>query len=163
MKKMILVLFVLFSLYGCGIYSFTNTSMPQHLENVTIPLFINGSMESGIAEEITYQLSNSMQDNGLKTVSSGGDAVIEGKVLNYDNKPYEYTAKRALNVDVESYVVRIKVEVEFRDEVKDKVLYSGKIYGEGIYDFNEEDEETGKTRAIEDVIQQIIDNSVTGW
>ncbi len=154
---------VLIAVCGCGVYSFTNTSIPAHLDTISVPLFINSSMESGVAEEITYRLSNSMQDHGLKSVKSDGDAVIEGEVISYDNKPYEYTAKRALEVDVESYVVRLYVKVEFRDEVKDKVLYSGRIKGEGVYNFNTEDEATGKAEAIDDVVQQIIDNSVTGW
>ncbi|MFW5960433.1 MAG: LPS assembly lipoprotein LptE [Chitinivibrionales bacterium] len=154
---------VLMAVCGCGVYSFTSTSIPAHLDTISVPLLINSSMESGVAEEITYSLSNRMQDHGLKSVKGNGDAIIEGEVLSYENKPYEYTANRAFEVDVKSYVVRVSVRVEFRDEVKDKVLYSGRIKGEGIYNFNTEDEETGMAKAIDDVVQQIIDNSVTGW
>lgn len=152
------------SFVGCGVYTFSGSTLPSHLKTVDIPLFINQSLQPGVAEEITAELNKNVQENNLlKPVSQNSDATIQGKVLSYDNRPYTYGSKSVRNVDVSSYSVKISIEVDFLDNVKDKTIYKGTITEEGIYDFNDETEEDGKKRAIERIIDKIMQNSVQSW
>ena len=50
-----------------------------------------------------------------------------------------------------------------RTRKKGKPLYSGTVEGEGVYAFGSEQETQGRSRAVEDVVQQVIENSVQGW
>ncbi len=149
---------------GCGVYTFQGSSLPSYLKTVDIPLFINSSLQSGIAEVITVELQNNVQENRiLETVPDNGDATINGKVLSYKNHPYIYGSQANRQVEVSSYSVTISVEVEFLDNQKDKPLYKGVITEDGVYNFETETEEDGRSRAIKKIIERIMQNSVQGW
>ena len=164
MIKRYLLFFLCISFVGCGVYTFSGSTLPSHLKTVDIPLFTNQSLQPGVAEDITAKLNSKVQeDNLLKPVSQNSDATIIGKVLSYDNRPYTYGSKSVRNVDVSSYSVKISVEVEFLDNKKDKTIYKGVITEEGIYDFEKETEEVGKERAVEKIIDKIMQNSVQSW
>lgn len=164
MIKRYLLFFLCISFVGCGVYTFSGSTLPSHLKTVDIPLFTNQSLQPGVAEDITAKLNSKVQeDNLLKPVSQNSDATIIGKVLSYDNRPYTYGSKSVRNVDVSSYSVKISVEVEFLDNKKDKTIYKGVITEEGIYDFEGETEEVGKERAVEKIIDKIMQNSVQSW
>ena len=164
MIKRYLLFLLCISFVGCGVYTFSGSTLPSHLKTVDIPLFTNQSLQPGVAEDITAKLNSKVQeDNLLKPVSQNSDATITGKVLSYDNRPYTYGSKSVRNVDVSSYSVKISVEVEFLDNKKDKTIYKGVITEEGIYDFEKETEEVGKERAVEKIIDKIMQNSVQSW
>ena len=164
MIKRYLLFLLCVSFVGCGVYTFSGSTLPSHLKTVDIPLFTNQSLQPGVAEDITAKLNSKVQeDNLLKPVSQNSDATIIGKVLSYDNRPYTYGSKSVRNVDVSSYSVKISVEVEFLDNKKDKTIYKGVITEEGIYDFEGETEEVGKERAVEKIIDKIMQNSVQSW
>lgn len=165
MIRYYLIFFTLLALFaGCGVYTFKGSTLPNHLKTVDIPLFINESLQPGVAEYITDELQKNIQDNNvLETVPNEGDATINGKVLSYKNHPYTYDSESARQVTVEEYSVTISIEVEFLDNKKDKVLYKGIITQDGIYEFGSETEEDGKNRAIKKITDQIIQNSVQSW
>ncbi len=149
---------------GCGIYTFSGSTLPGHLKTVDIPLFIDQSLQPGVAEEITSELNQEILDNKLlKPVSQNSDASFNGKVLSYKNHPYTYGTESIRQVNVTSYSVTISVDIEFYDNKKDKVLYKGVVTEEGIYDFETETEEDGKKRAVKKIIDQIMQNSVQSW
>lgn len=149
---------------GCGIYTFSGSTLPGHLKTVDIPLFTNESLQPGIAEQITDELEKRVPAGSrLKSVPRNGDATISGKVVGYVNEPYTYGGSGVREVDVSSYVVRIVVVIEFRDNRKDKVLYEGRVIGEHTYDFKTETEQDGVRETINDIIDQILQSSVKGW
>jgi hypothetical protein len=154
----------LFLLSGCGVYTFSGSTLPSHLKTVEIPLFINNSLQPGVAESVTDLLNQRVQSTNLmKPVAGNGDAVIRGKVLSYVNQPYTYGSETRRDVTVSSYTVRISVEIEFFDTVKDKAIYKGVITEEGVYDFPAQMEQEGKKKAIDKIIDRIMENSVQSW
>jgi hypothetical protein len=163
-KRYLIVLSLLILFTGCGVYTFKGSTLPSYLKTVNIPLFVNQSLQPGVAEYITEELQKNIQDNNiLETVPDDGDATINGKVLSYKNHPYTYGSESDRTVAVESYSVTISIEVEFLDNQKDKTLYKGIVTQDGVYDFNSETEEDGKKRAIKKITDQIIQNSVQSW
>jgi hypothetical protein len=101
--------------------------------------------------------------NLLNVVNGTGDATITGMVTGYTNHPRTYGTTAYREVTVSEYQVRITVNVVFMDNRKDKPLYEGTITGEGVYDFNTATEETGRELAVEDIVRQIVQNSVQSW
>ena len=163
-KRYFLFFLLCISFAGCGVYTFSGSTLPSHLKTVDIPLFKNQSLKPGVAEEITAELNREVQEtNLLKPVSQNSDASFLGTVLSYDNRPYTYGSKSVRDIDVSSYSVKISVEVEFLDNKKDKTIYKGVITEDGIYDFEKETEEDGKKRAVERIIDKIMQNSVQSW
>jgi hypothetical protein len=53
--------------------------------------------------------------------------------------------------------------VEFLDKKKGETIYKGSITTEGIYDLQKENEQTGKRKAVKDLVDRIMQNSVQGW
>ncbi len=149
---------------GCGIYTFSGSSLPGHLKTVEIPLFANQSLESDVADAITSALSTQIvSGNLLKVVQHDGNATITGTVTSYANVPYTFSAADTRQVSVQQYVVRITAAVEFTDNTKGTAIYKGTVTGEGVYSLQSENEQTGKTRAIAQLVQLILQNSVQGW
>jgi hypothetical protein len=148
----------------CGCYTFSGSTLPPHLKTVEVPLFANQSLEPNVADEITQELSRELlQSNLLKVVERDGNAVISGSVTSYTNAPYTFGASETRQVSVQQYSVKITVDVEFLDRKKDEPIYKGAITGEGIYNLSNENEQAGKQKAIKEIVQRIMQNSVQGW
>ena len=166
MKPIIAILtgIVCFAYTGCGIYTFSGSSLPSHLKTVDIPLFENQSMEPDIAEEITQELNRQILDgNLLRIVQNDGDATVTGTITSYLHEPYTFGAAATRQVAVDQYIVKIVAQIDFTDNVKSVPLYEGSITGEGIYDFQKETEETGREKAIKDIVQRILQKSLQSW
>ncbi len=149
---------------GCGVYTFSGSTLPTHLKTVDIPLFGNQSLQPDVAEELTAKVNQEvLTGNLLRIVGSGGDATINGSVISYAHHPYTYGSTDYRDVNVTQYAVTIRVDVEFMDNKEKKPLYKGVVSGEGIYDLDRENEEAGRKRAIEEIVEEILQNSVQGW
>jgi len=149
---------------GCAVYTFSGSTLPGYLKTVDIPLFVNESLQPGVAEDITTALNQRVQTaNLLRVVSNNGDATIAGTVHAYVNYPRTYSRETTREVDVTEYAVRITVDVSFMDNKKNEPLYKGTIVGEGIYNFKTQTEDVGRAAAIKDVIDQVLQSSIQSW
>lgn len=149
---------------GCGVYTFSGSTLPGHLKTVDIPLFANQSVHPELAEQITSRITREiLTSNLLRIVASNGDATITGKITGYNHQPYTYGAESYRNVNVTQYQVTVITEIEFMDNKKKEPLYKGSVSGEGVYDLATETEETGKQRALDKIVEQILQNSVQSW
>ena len=157
---------VLISLFtaGCGIYTFSGSSIPSHLKTVDLPLMENQSMEPDIADDVSRELNRQILENNLlRIVSEDGDATISGSITGYLHEPYTYGASSTREVDVNQYIVKITADVQFLDNTTGTPLFKGSITGQGIYDFQKETEDKGKEIAMQDLIQRILQNSLQSW
>ena len=155
-----LVLIVLFS--GCGVYSLSGSSLPDHLRTVEIPLFDNKALAQFVPEELTATLTEAVRRERLQLVAQNGDAEIFGTILTYSNSPYDYKGGRD-NLNIKAYAVRILAQITFVDNIKKDTLFNGKLTGLGVYDFDGESEEIGRKRAVAELSDKIIFNSLKGW
>jgi hypothetical protein len=149
---------------GCGVYTFSGSTLPGHLKTVDIPLFGNQSLHPEVAEELTTGITREiLSSNLLRIVSAEGDATLTGRVVSYTHHPYTYGAEGYRDVTVTQYAVTVRVDVEFMDNRKNEPLFKGPVSGEGIYDLATETEQTGVKRALDKIIEQILQNSVQSW
>ncbi|MBD3242831.1 MAG: hypothetical protein GF331_19725 [Chitinivibrionales bacterium] len=158
------IMLTLALLAGCGIYTFSGSTLPSYMKTVDVPLFANQTLEPGLAESITEAVGRQvLSNNALDKVNSSGDATITGAVRGYTNQEYQYDIEGERDVNVTQYMVRLVVYVEFIDNHKNEALYKGTVEGQGIYDFGTEQEEDGRQRAIEEVVRLIFEKSVQSW
>lgn len=164
MRLAAVLLFGVLCCTGCGIYSFSGSSLPSHLKTVTLPLVGNQSMEPDVADELTRELNRQiLADNLLRIVSDNGDATILATVVSYTHEPFTFGAASTRQVDVDEYIVKVRAEVEFYDNVKDAALFKETLEGQGKYDFTKEVEVDGRKRAVLDLVQRILQSSLQGW
>ncbi len=163
-KAALYLITALLLIIDCGIYTFSGSTLPSHLKTIDLPIFENRSMEPDIADEISRELNKQiLADNLLKITTAKGDATVSGTVTSYVHEPYTFGAASTRQVNVEQYIVKITAEVEFSDNVKNKPLFKGSITGEGVYDFQKETEAVGRSKAIKDIVQRILQSSLQSW
>ena len=87
MKKMILAALVALSLSGCGIYSFSGTSIQPDVKSITIETFeyramkVNPSLSNNLSEAMRTRFR---QMTSLEQVDMDGDLEITGAITGYD-------------------------------------------------------------------------------
>jgi Lipopolysaccharide-assembly len=160
-----LILFVLLPIIfsGCCMYTFKGNVAP-HLKTIAIPPFENQTAEFGLSEQLTEDLIDLFSsDNTLKVRSlSSADAVIRATIVRIDDRPSTISA----NETVEEYKVTINVRVKCEDLVLGKVIWEENISNFGIYPFqggSSADRKSGIDEAIEKIVEDILNKTVSGW
>jgi hypothetical protein len=147
--------------FGC-VYTFSGSTLPSNVKTVEIPLFEYKSLVQGVAERITEVLSQKVSHEKLTLVSKNADCYIAGIVAAYRNSAQDYSGDRN-SLTIKNYSVEIAVDIIFYDNKNAKEIYKGRIVSIGNYDFANETEEDGRARAIEDITEKILQNSVKSW
>jgi hypothetical protein len=147
---------------SCGVYTFSGSTLPGHIKTVEIPVFANKTLEPGIDDDVTTELSREVLKSQLRPANSDADATISGAITRYVNRPHTFGAGGA-EVSVEQYIVQVSAEVEFFDNRKEEPIYKGTVSGEGIYLFESEDEAIGREKAVKNLVEKIMQNSVQMW
>lgn len=86
--------------FGCGIYSFTGASIPAGAESFQVNYFENqagsrpgSTVEPGVDRDFTLELQDLiLNQTNLNLVSSKGDLVYEGEIVEYSVTPMTSTA-----------------------------------------------------------------------
>ena len=95
MKKMILAALVALTLSGCGIYSFSGTSIQPDVNTVTIETFeyramkVNPTLSNNLSEAMRTRFR---QMTRLEQVDMDGDLEITGAITGYDISATAVTA-----------------------------------------------------------------------
>ena len=158
--RLFVLLFTL--LFTACIYTFSGSTLPSNLKTIEIPLFENTALVQGAAERITEVLSQKVTRERLTLVARNGDAIIRGNVISYKNTASDYVGGRD-NLEIKLSSVEIIADIQFFDNRNGREIYRGRIISVGNYDFATESEEDGRTRAIEDLTEKILQNSIKGW
>lgn len=95
-----LLLVLLTSLNGCGVYNFTGGNAGT-AETFRVEYFQNyatqtpgSTFEPGVDRDLTQALQNRIQDqSNLQLVNNGGDLVYEGEIVEYRISPMSATAQ----------------------------------------------------------------------
>jgi len=160
MKKL-LILLIPFMLTAC-VYTFSGSTLPSNVRTIEIPLFENNALVQGAAEQITEVLSQKVARQRLTLVARNGDAIIRGNVVSYRSTATDFAGNRD-NLEIKMYSVEITADVQFYDNRNRREIYRGRITAVGNFDFATETEEDGRRRAIEDLTEKILQNSIQGW
>ena len=91
---------LLLILLNCGIYSFTGASIPEGTETFQVNYFENiagnrpgSTVEPGLDQEFTIALQDLiLNQTNLNLVTSNGDLIYEGEIVQYSITPTTSTA-----------------------------------------------------------------------
>ena len=163
----LLLFLLIIALSGCFRYSFTGTSIPDDVNSVYIPFFADQS-NSGIGD-LSDRLNNALIDRfinqtRLQLANNRGsaDAVLEGSIVNYNNRPFSITGEQETSLNE----VSISVRATFQYTDKEQAEWSSSFNGSATYDTNENPIE-GETNAAQEALGQVANNmfndAVSGW
>jgi hypothetical protein len=107
------------------------TSLPPHIQTVSIPIFFNKSGEPNIEFEITNRIRDGfIEDGRLKLVGDGSsDLILNGDIIKYSLKPIAFDS----NDNVTEYWVEIGVLIRVEDRAKGSIILQQEHYTKWDY------------------------------
>lgn len=163
--KYILILLIATTLSSCSVYNFTGTGTID-AKTFQVNFFQNNAdlVQPGIDREFTLNLQDLiMNQTNLNLVSSNGDLVYEGEIIDYRITPMTATADQ----QAAQNRLTIRVNVRFTNRKKEADDFEKTF--EFYYDFAGRDLPTGgvlneaiKT-IFERITQDIFNESLAKW
>ena len=111
MKKIVILLIVISVLGGCGIYTFSGTSIQPDVHSITVENFDNRAqlINPTLANDITIALQDKYRKlTKLDMLSDGGDLVVSGFIASYEVSPTAITSEEVASMNRLTISVRIK-------------------------------------------------------
>ena len=151
---------------GCGPYSFTGISLSPKTKTFQVNYFQNTAalIESGIDRDFTIALQDLiLNQTNLGLVTSNGDIVYEGEIVEYRISP---TTATSSNTDAQNRLT-IGVNVMFTDKNDSEADFEKRF--SFFYDYEGSAQLVGaqKTTAIEEIFdritQDVINASLANW
>lgn len=162
---MIVAVLVSFALYGCGIYSFSGTSIQPDVHSVTIDLFeykalrVNPSLATDMTEGLKDKFRRMTR---LEQVDMDGDLEISGTVTGYDLKATAVTAGEVAAMN--RLTVTIQVNYTNRKYPEEDFERSFSAYSD--YDSNQTFDAV-EGSLCEDIVEQlselVLNATVANW
>lgn len=156
----------LLAVAGCfGIhYGFAGGGLPSNIRTMAVMPFENQTTSPEVQRELLDRMRKELQRRlGVRDASeSRADAVVRGTIVTYDldipiavsaNPSQAVTARRRL---------QLTIDVEIVEQDNNRVLFQRKgMRGEGDYD--ERAEAAGRQRAIDKIVNDIVEGAQSQW
>jgi hypothetical protein len=112
---------------SCG-YSLVGTGsfLPEYIRTVSIPTFDNNTSRFEVEVRITDAVTREFVSRGNFSVvadADGADAELTGTITSFTLTPIGLGQEQATN-----YLVQIRAQVNFRDLVQNRILYSNNSF-----------------------------------
>lgn len=168
-KRMALLGAVLLITHGCGVYSFTGTTITA--ETISIQPFFNdaSSGPADLAVTFTNQLRDYFQQNtSLALINDDGELQMEGSVVNYRLTPVAPSAASDESTRDTADLTRLTITVQVNYVNLENEDFSFSKSFSQFADFNNDlGLSTVETQLIEEIYDQIIldifNASVANW
>lgn len=166
--RALLAIPALFLASGCGVYSFSGSSLPNHIKSISVPILKNETLEYDVANEVTAAVTQRfIQDGRLKIVGEKrADCVLEARVIAYENKVHNYSADQS----PEDYIVVLRVGATLHDAAKNRDLWKDdQITVSAVYSVTAgqdqplTDERSARAKAITDLAEDILARTMEQW
>lgn len=149
---------------ACLPYGFAGGGLPTHIRTVAVLPFDNETSVSSLQRDIHERLRRDVEGRlGLRTAGEGSaHALVRGRILRYESDmPAAYSADPA-RANTARRRLEIVVDVEIVDQTTGQPLWSRTgLRAEATYD--ERDEDDGRERAIEQLVNDVIAGAQSQW
>ena len=151
---------------GCG-YTASPAMLPTHLKTIAIPQFENDTGEYTLEQIVTDAvIQRFVADNHLRVVDErSANCVVKGRITQYRNAVFGIS-----NSDLaQEYRVTIGVAIVFKDQVKNREIWSDEIiktanyYVQPVPGQDAKTELDGRKEAIQKLADEILSRSIESW
>lgn len=117
----LLVLVVLAAgIFGCGYQLVGRGSLPDHINTIAIPLFVNKTQEQGAEDVLTQAIINEFITGKTRLVEpSRADAILTGEIISYTRQATQFDANR----QVIQYKLTVSVNMKLEDLINREILW----------------------------------------
>ncbi|MDI9257856.1 LptE family protein [Flavobacterium sedimenticola] len=164
--KSFLLLLIIFSLNGCGVYNLTGTTGSINAKTFQVNYFQNNAqlVEPGIERTFTLRLQDLIQNQtNLNLTNSNGDLLYEGEIVEYRVSPMTATA------DQKAAQNRLSIAVNVRFINKNKEADNFEKRFSFFYDYSGNNQLVGSQLSealdviFERITQDIFNESLAKW
>jgi hypothetical protein len=161
----ILILLLVLSMAGCGVYSFTGASIPANAKTITVIYFVNNAqyVEPSLSQTLTDALRDRfLAQTSLDAVTDGGDLQFEGSITEYSTRPVAIQGNQTAAMNRLTITVKVKF-TNLIDQAKDFDMAFTRFED---YSSNQELSAV-KDQLISDLSDQLVDDifnkAVVNW
>jgi hypothetical protein len=145
-------------------YGFAGGGLPPHIHTLALTTFDNQSASPDIPKELYDELHTQLQKRlGVRDAPSDrADAAVKGTITSYDaDVPVGFSANPQQALTAQRHL-QLTVSIEIVDQSNGKVLYSNKSLRQEA-DYSERAEADGRHKAIEKIVQTVIEGVQSNW
>jgi len=154
---------VLLGMTGC-LYSFTGGGLPSHVRTIAVVPFDNQTPVPDLQREIADSIRTRLDTRlGLRDAPvDRANAVVRGTIVQYQaDIPVGFNSATRAPTAVQR-MLQMVLDIEVVDQVTGKSLWSRKRFEvQGQYD--ERNEAAGRARAIDQVVNAIVEGVQSQW
>jgi hypothetical protein len=153
---------------GACNYGFTGGGgFPSHVRTLYIAPLENETVQFDIDQQI-YRMLGERLPRALGVRLAGeraADAIMRATVTAYEDVAQNYRpGQQQGSVEVIQHQVQVRLNLQIIDVRQNVILFESQgITGRGEYRPDTQSDEVARTRAIETLIQQIIDGAQSQW
>jgi lipopolysaccharide assembly LptE-like protein len=150
---------------GCGVrYGFAGGGLPSHIRTMAVLPFDNQTTSPELQRELLEFMRRELQRRlGVRDAAEQrADAVVRGTIDAYDvDVPVGISANPNTAVSARRRL-QVTIDVEIVEQASGRVLFQRKgMRGEGDYD--ERGEAVGRRRALERIVNDIVEGAQSQW
>jgi len=156
---------------GCW-YGFAGGGLPSDIKTVAVMPFDNLTTEPALTQQVNTAVKTAMESRlGLRAAGEPtADAIVRGSITRYEpDLPVAYTgvgqpnSAGNTNVVVTQRALQITVNIEIVDQRANKTLWKKNgLIVEANYD-PAAGEQTGRDKALEKLVTDIVDGAQSQW
>lgn len=140
--------------------------LPNDVRTVFIAPFENQTVQFDLENQLFRKLTETLpRALGVRVAPEQvADAIVRGRIVRYDDAAQSYTPGQQGNVQVLQNQVTVVVAVEIVDVKRNVILWeSTGVSGRGEYSPNTQSDKVAWDKALDVLIQQIIDGAQSQW
>jgi len=162
---LILLLPIVFSIHGCGIYSFTGASIPPEAKSFSVQQFPNNALlvEPLLSSIFTSALRDKfMNQTSLRMVGANGDLSFDGEITEFAVSPVAIQSDQTAALNRLTITVNVRFFNKFDESKNFETRFSQYM------DYpSEQDLNVVKDRLISEITKMLVDNifnrAVVNW
>jgi hypothetical protein len=141
--------------------------LPDHIRTIYIAPFENQTDKPELDPQLFRALNERLpRALGLRLAGEqNADLVVSGRIVRYDDVASSYRpGQQQSSINVELQQVSVSLAIQLLD-VRDNLVRweSTSLVGRGDYQPNNQSDEAARAKAIEQIIQQIVDGAQSQW
>lgn len=166
-RRAALLALALTLLSGC-MYSFVGGGLPSHVRRVYIEPFDNETPYQTLTADLLREMQDRLPGSlGVRLASQQtADAIIRGTIKSAEEQTtnFDPTPDATGRITRNEARVQISFDAEIYDVRNDAVLWRGSsVTATGLFDPQREDVDDGRRKALEEVVQKLIEGAQSQW
>lgn len=152
---------------GC-MYGFTGGGLPSHVNRVYIQPFDNETPYQNLTSDLLRQMQDRLPGSlGVRLSSEQtADAIVRGTLRSAEEQTTNFDPQPDPTGRIQRLEARVQVsfDAEIFDVRNDKVLWRGQgLTAIGNFEPGREDVDDGRAKALELVVQKIVEGAQSQW